>query len=102
MSNHSLFERFPEMKPINSPPSLSTINGLGLMAYGGRDHDPETGTYVKTHCLVILFIPILALGAYRVADAPGGGWYFLGKVPPSGVARLRNWLVLGGVVWGPA
>jgi hypothetical protein len=102
MSNYSLNERFPEMKPINGPPSLSTINGLGLMAYGARDHDPETSTYVKTHCLVILFIQILALGAYRVADAPGGGWYFLGKVPLSGLARFWNWLVLGGAACGIA
>jgi hypothetical protein len=100
MTDFSLEERFPEMKPISSPPSLSTVNGMGLMAYGSRDHDPLTNTYVKTHCLCLLFFPIVALGAYRVADAPGGGWYFLGKVPLSRLARFWNCLILGGIACG--
>ncbi len=84
---NEFFERFPEMQPITSPPGLSTINGFGTTAYGARDHDPDTGTYVKTVWFVALFIPVFPLGAYRVADAPSGGWYFLGKVPVSGQAK---------------
>ena len=56
------------------------------MAYGNRDYDPETGTYVKTVWATLIFIPILPLGAYRVADATTG-WYFIGKVPVSTVAK---------------
>src|SRR5262245_35537721 len=100
MADFSLEERFPEMKPINSPPSLWTVNGIGTMAYGARDYDPMTHTYVKTQCLCLVFIPVLALGAYRVADAPEGGWYFLGKVPLSRLARFWNFLLLGLIAGG--
>jgi hypothetical protein len=82
-----LFERFPEMRPIHKPPSLFTLNGCGTRAYGRRDHDPETGTYVLTHWFTLLYIPIIPLGAYRVANAANGGWYFLGRVPVSGAAK---------------
>jgi hypothetical protein len=88
---NDLFERFPEMKPITKPPTLQTVNGVGTTAYGSRDYDPETGTYVKTVWITLLFVPVLPLGAYRVADAPGGGWYFLGKVPVSGPAKAWGW-----------
>ena len=47
---------FPNMRPIKSAPSLHTINGIGTAVYGARDHDAETGTYVKTHCFCFLFV----------------------------------------------
>ena len=75
------------MKPVTAAPSMQTINGIGTSAYGSRDFDPETGTYVKTLWVTVVFIPIVPLAAYRVADAPNGGWYFLGKVPVSGAAK---------------
>src|SRR5947199_280923 len=86
------------MRPIRSAPALGSVNGIGLLAYGARDYDEETRTYVKTQCFCVLFVPVLAIGAYRVADAEGGGWYFLGKVPLSTLARLWNFLLLGGGV----
>src|SRR4051794_13401750 len=85
--DEELFDRFPDMKPISDPPSLSTVKGMGLALYGRRDFDATTGTYVKTHWFTLLFIPIVPVGAYRVADAPGAGWFFLGKVPVSRGAR---------------
>src|SRR5437879_10942958 len=42
-------------------------------------------------------IPIFAVRAYRVVDAAPYGWYFLGRVPLSRVARLWNLLLLLGV-----
>ena len=90
--------KFPDMKPIKSVPSMQTINGVGTSLYGARDRDIETGTYVKTHVFVLLFIPILSLGAYRVADAPGGGWYFVGKVPLSPFAAMWNWITTACIV----
>jgi hypothetical protein len=106
MSDIDLYERFPEMQPIRSVPPLSSYNGIGLAMHGSRDSDPETGTYVKTLCFTLLFIPLLALRAYRVANAPSGGWYFLGRVPLSTLAKLWN-IVLpvallavgGGIYW---
>jgi tetratricopeptide (TPR) repeat protein len=85
--------RFPEMRPMGSVPTLQTVNGIGLGIYGRRDFDDETHTYVKTHGLVLLFIPFFNLGAYRVADAPGGGWYFLGREPLSSLAKGWNAVV---------
>src|SRR5688500_16128436 len=80
----NLSERFPQLRPIESAPSLFTLNGVGFGIYGSRDHDPETNSYIKTHCLCVLFIPLLAFRAYRVMQAPQGqGWYFLGREPLS-------------------
>jgi tetratricopeptide (TPR) repeat protein len=94
MSEMSPADKFPDMKPT-SPPSLHTVNGFGTSIYGRRDYDAETHTYVKSHCVTALFIPMVWLGAYRVADAPNGGWYFIGRVPLSAVARGWNILLLG-------
>jgi len=99
MSEIDLGERFPEMELMRSAPSLFTVNGCGLAMYGGRDHDEETGTYVKTRCLCFLFVPLMALNAFRVANAQQG-WYFVGKVPLSGVAKLWNAMAVSCVLAG--
>jgi len=91
--------RFPEMKPVRRQPRLFSINGIGTIMYGMRSRDRESGTYVKTHCLCFVFLPILALGAYRVAKVAGhDGWFLLGKVPLSRLARFWNCGVLISVV----
>src|SRR5262245_46015705 len=87
----NLLERFPNMRPLKSPPSLMTINGIGLRLCGQRDWDESTRAYVKTLCFSFLYIPLVSLGAYRVVDAENGGWYFLGKEPLSKFARGWNW-----------
>ncbi len=88
-----LQERFPGWRPLQRPPSLLTFNGLGVMLYGARDRDRELGLYVKTTFLVVVFVPILALRSYVVADAGPGRWSFLGTVPLSPLARTWNKLV---------
>lgn len=98
MAELDLSRSFPEATPINSAPSLSRINGFGVGLYGARDHDREQGVYVKTLCLSALFIPVFALRSYVVADAGNGGWYFLAKVPLSGLAKLMNIAILVGVL----
>jgi hypothetical protein len=97
MSEFDLYERFPEMQPVRSVPPLSTVHGIGLSMWGSRDPDAETGTYVKTLCFTVL-IPLLALRAYRVANAPNGGWYFLGRVPLSPFAKVWNPVFILGLV----
>src|SRR5262249_24212199 len=92
-------QKFPDMRPVTRAPGLFTLNGIGTMVYGRRDHDAETDTYVATLCFCVLFIPVLALRAYRVAGGPEG-WYFIGRVPLSGLARGWNFLVLVGLVLG--
>ncbi len=88
-----LRHKFPNLKPVKRKPILHTINGFGFNVFGQRDWDPETRTYVKTHCLCALFIPVLALGAYRVVEAGPRSWYFIGKEPLSGFARSWNMAV---------
>lgn len=85
---------FPAMRPIKSPPSLFTINGFGLGMYGKRSFDAATGTYIKTRCLCALFIPIFPVDAYRVANAPNGGWYFLGKEKITGFTKGWRWCMI--------
>lgn len=87
--------KFPQMRPVKKPPTLMSMNGCGVSVYGSRDADRDTGTYVKTYCISILYIPLIALGAYRVADAGSGSWYFLGKEPLSKFARTWNFILLG-------
>src|SRR5262249_32810670 len=82
--------RFPDMQPMRSMPTLQTVNGCGLGIYGRRDIDAETNTYVKTHGIVLLLVPLFNLGSYRVMDAPGGGWYFLGRERLSSLAKAWN------------
>src|ERR1051326_9380180 len=82
--------KFPEMTPVKRAPWLGTVNGFGLSLYGKRDADKETDTYVKTRCLCAAYIPLLALGAYRVGDAGERQWFFFGKQPLSWFARLWN------------
>ena len=104
MADDPLTERFPEMQPGRKP-ALGNVYGIGTTLIGRRDYDVETGSYVGTHCVTVFFIPLFAIGAYRVVDAPGGGWYCLGKVPLSGFARvagvsvLMALLAIGGGVW---
>jgi hypothetical protein len=87
------------MRPVRSAPWLFNVHGVGCGLYNERDRDPPTGTVVKTHCLCLIFVPILALGAYRVYPR-GTGWTLIGKVPLSRFARWWNVLfVLGVAAW---
>ena len=72
-----LDRKFPFMKPVNSAPSMHTINGIGLTLYGNREFDNETQTYLKSYCFCILFVPIFWFSSYRVADASDGGRAYL-------------------------
>jgi hypothetical protein len=69
-----------ELTPISSAPSLATINGFGVTLYGMADTDPETGSYMATYYLVLLFVPVFPICRYRVIST-GNGYRFLGKAP---------------------
>ncbi|MEM8932528.1 MAG: hypothetical protein AAGE94_15200, partial [Acidobacteriota bacterium] len=60
----------------------------------------ETGAYIKTWCATLVFLPILCLRSYLVADAEDGGWYFLGRMPLSDLARAWNAVLAAGLVFG--
>ena len=88
--------KFPLMTPVKSAPSLILVHGCGVSLFGRRDPDDETGTFVATWCVALLFVPVLCLRAYRVARSPKG-WYFLGREPMSGLAKLWNLVIVGGI-----
>ncbi len=92
-----LARKFPNLKPKN-PPLLGRINGCGFSMFGKRDTDIETGTYIKSYGITFLWIPLLTLSAYRVADADRGGWYFLGKEKLSSGSKILNLAVLALIV----
>jgi len=83
------------MKPMKGAPPLFRLNGCGTSMLGRRAYDAETGTYVKTLVITLLFIPVLPITSYRVADAQDGGWYFIGKerISPQ-VRMIRSTLLL--------
>src|ERR1041385_1251959 len=89
-----LREKFPHLQPVKRKPVLATVNGIGFSMFGNRDFDSETRTYVKTHCFCLIFVPLIAIGAYRVADAERG-WYFLGRERLSSFAKSWNIGFLG-------
>jgi hypothetical protein len=90
--------RFPRMKPVRGAPPLFRLNGCGTAMFGSRNFDAHTGTYLKTYGLTLVFIPVLPFACYRVADAQEGGWYFLGKEPISGFARMARATVILGII----
>jgi hypothetical protein len=86
-------EKFPSMTPAKAAPALFRINGCGVAMCGSRNHDAETGTYVSTWCLSLLFIPVFCLRAYRVAKS-GNRWLFIGREPLSTLAKAWDMLLV--------
>ncbi|AKF06753.1 hypothetical protein [Sandaracinus amylolyticus] len=83
----------------NGAPALFRVNGFGVGIYGERDRRDD-GSYVTTHCISALFVPIFPLGAYRVIDQGHGSYLFLSKEPLSAFARGWRWALLAAVVLG--
>ncbi len=100
MDEKDLKLMFPTMTPVKSAPALFRINGCGLAMYGRRDSHAETGTYISTWCACLLFIPVFALRAYRVADAENGGQYFIGREALSGLAKAFNASLIAAIAIG--
>jgi len=66
-----------DLEPIQTAPSLRTVNGIGVTLYGGTDRRPD-GSYMATYYFVFFAIPIFPIARYRVIPT-GGGYRFLGK-----------------------
>jgi hypothetical protein len=84
---------YEDLKPIDRAPSLSTFNGIGTKLYGRRDYDATTNSYIATLFFTFLFIPIFPIAAYRVIEAGGGYFRFLGK------ARLSRAAFVPLAIW---
>jgi hypothetical protein len=52
--------------PVEKAPALTTINGFGFKLYGRSELDPDNDSYMTTHYLTLMFIPVLPLARYRV------------------------------------
>ena len=64
-------------KPIKSPPTLRTVNGIGVHLYSlGIPYPPKPEWHYATLYLVVLFIPLIPLKRYLVTPASNGAWYF--------------------------
>ncbi len=85
------------MEPLTKAPGLGTVNGIGLRVMGRRDV-AEDGSYVTTRYFTFLYVPLIPIDAFRVGDAEGGGYYFLGKVPLAEVAGWWQRAVVAGVL----
>jgi hypothetical protein len=72
---------YGDLEPIDSAPSLYTINGCGVTLYGNTDPDKESGSYMATYYFVLIFIPIFPICRYRVINSGGNSYRFLGKGP---------------------
>lgn len=68
-----------DLEPIQSAPSLYTMNGIGVTLYGSTDPKPD-GSYMATYYFVFLAIPIFPISRYRVIPTRDG-YRFLGKGP---------------------
>ena len=75
-------------------PGLSTVNGIGARFYGKRDFDQKTRSYITVHWFVILFLPIIPLGSYRVCNIGPDLYTIYGRVPLSPLLRKYRWAVL--------
>lgn len=83
-------------------PSLWTYNGIGVGFSGSRDRWSD-GSYCTTHCFKIFYIPIIPLGAYRVADGDESNqYYIIAREQLSSFARIWRWALAGLVVLGIA
>jgi hypothetical protein len=69
------------VKQIDSPPTMYTINGIGTRLYGKRNFDAQSQSYVATLYFTFFYVPIFPFSSYRVSDAGGNRYNFLGKVP---------------------
>lgn len=69
---------FGDLEPIDSAPSLSSVNGIGFTMYGSTDHDRASGSYLSTYYFIFFAIPVFPIARYRVIPT-AGGYRFLGK-----------------------
>jgi tetratricopeptide (TPR) repeat protein len=85
--------------PYTRSPALGSVNGVGATLYGHSERDTD-GTYVKSHFLILAFVPVFPFAQYLVkdADASGRSWYVIAKVPTSFALRLWRGAVVAAVM----
>jgi hypothetical protein len=71
-----LRQYFPDLTPIKRPPPLHA-GRLGVKTVGRRDFESHFDTYVTTVVVSYSWIPLFALGAFRVRYAAIGAGHFI-------------------------
>lgn len=79
------------LEPIDSAPTLYTINGIGSRLYGATDHEPFRGSYIATYYFTVLYIPLFPVRRYRVIPTDGG-YQFLGRAPLRQGDQVHRWI----------
>ncbi|MDF1815473.1 MAG: hypothetical protein P1V20_24955 [Verrucomicrobiales bacterium] len=83
--------RGTETAPAGRIPPLWQKLGFGFRLQGERGQNIETGSLIKDHVLILFFVPVFALGAYRCVDSPDSkDWIILGREPLTRLCRLCN------------
>jgi hypothetical protein len=86
--------------------AMFSVNGIGTKIYGKDDEAPD-GSYVTTKWFVILFLPIVPLGSYRVSESKIMGTllpvhvdtnYAMTAVPLNRHQVLRTYTMAAGVL----
>jgi hypothetical protein len=77
------------LSPVQAAPSLTTLNGFGFTLYGKSNEDLANGSFMTTHYVVALFIPLLPIARYRVVRLQGDRYEFLGRGKLRGVDILH-------------
>jgi hypothetical protein len=86
------------VEPVDSAPTLRSINGIGFTLYGNTDHDPKSGSYVSTYYFIVFGIPLLPIARYKVVPFDRG-YRFLGKVPLRPLDKIHIAAFIGVVAW---
>ncbi|HET9450950.1 MAG TPA: hypothetical protein VFO83_08720 [Aggregicoccus sp.] len=84
---------------MRSTPSLFTVNGIGFKLYGKSDYAPETDSFMTTHYLTLVYLPLLPIARYRVSSPGGHSYRFLGKGRLRGIDKLHIALFAGALLW---
>lgn len=87
------------LEPVQSAPSLRTVNGIGVKLYGEADRRQSDNSYIATYYFVVFFIPIIPIARYRVIPT-NGGYRFLAKGSIDSTDIWRSVISIGLVIIG--
>lgn len=91
--NRVYFLGIPGWKPIDSPPTMYTLNGIGTTLYGQRDEHARTMTATVTLYATFVFVPLVPIAVYRVVVLGDRHYSFLAKRWP----ERSDWVRVGKV-----
>lgn len=73
-------------KPVAKAPAMQSFNGFGTTIYG------------DTVYIILLFVPVFALGRYKVVHNGGRSYSFLGKLELLKWQKIYNWAAIPAII----